>query len=227
MIVCCCLTCSCRQVRKSLFDEAIRWALRHVLAPGLPFSYAPEMHVLLHTSTAKPSTVYGNKLAKHFADNQLVHLTFEGPGGDPRAGPVGKTPWYDSTYLVPANRTIVVPYFIESAASASQWLARWCSFACATTRQALHMAGMGGHSAQTRRLQPTPRLHWPCSLGRIELRWRRLGAAGDHLVRSPSRGSLPALLAQWPPAAQAGCDVQRQQRPAAFESDRRERTAAV
>ena len=128
-----------KAARSRFTSEAQRRVELEVLKAGSPFHTAPESHVLLHTSTAKPELMYGRKLAAWLADNRLMHLSFEGPGGDPRAG----HSWKSSQYLVPGHRTIVVPYFIEPRAIVSYWLTRLCSLQCPAAQRAIKSAGMG------------------------------------------------------------------------------------
>ena len=43
-----------KRLKADLFRRAVKLVQEHVLSSGSPFHSAPEMHVLLHTSTAKP-----------------------------------------------------------------------------------------------------------------------------------------------------------------------------
>ena len=128
-----------RPLRKQLHREAVRLVSDRVLAPGSAFHSQPEMHVVLHTSTAKLE-VFGRQLGRQLGNPKLVHLTFEGPEGDPRAGPGGP-------YLTPGPRTIVVPYFIEPPSLVSKWLEEHsCSLPCAAVKHGLEVAGAGGRT---------------------------------------------------------------------------------
>jgi len=81
------------------------WQLLSALVESAPFRRAPARHVLVHTSTAQMSLVFGAKAASALQRAPgIITLAFEGTDGDNRRGA-----------HVATGRTVVVPYFTEPA----------------------------------------------------------------------------------------------------------------
>ena len=97
--------------------ERMRVARRLVksVVAGPLYRYDAEHHILLHTSTAARTVLWGWKpLADALSDPRVVSLVYEGIGGDTRMHAYRSGP-----------RSVPVPYFVEPHEAISQELQRW------------------------------------------------------------------------------------------------------
>ncbi|KAJ1454657.1 exostosin family-domain-containing protein [Pelagophyceae sp. CCMP2097] len=94
--------------------QAAAMSLVQRVVGGALFRAAAEEHVLLHTSTASPQTVWGRHAKDFAADRRLITLHLEGLHGDTRS----------KAAFEPGPRTVVVPYFVEPQKLVTTALAR-------------------------------------------------------------------------------------------------------